>query len=247
MVCRNWHRMHIAEIRNKGIQMGFIDKIKSIFVVSDDALINSKKAAVNKGKGTMLQIPSEMKSDNIFAVLQAYGRQAGVQMNADVQQSKSNALMSSLKNQAIKMHEEILKCYAKQNQTPDEKMLNKLTVINMFYLAMGSAILAKVKRSNLIAQGVFQKLMKKSGPEFFYREVAAMAGNKYGAEDVEELHEHVQHATILLLTECDKRKEAGTFDIKEHASSVIECAKAMYMYGLSISLKERRDKTQETE
>lgn len=227
--------------------MGLINKLKSIFVVSDDALINRKKPNLKKAGTTSFRLPSELKSEDIFAALQDYGRQAGVQLNEDVKQSRSNALMSSLKNQVIKMHEEILKCYAKQNQTPDEKMLNKLTVINMFYLAMGSAILAKVKRSNLIAQGVFQKLMKKSGPEFFYREVAAMAGNKYGAEDVEELHAHVEHATILLLTECDKRKASGTLDIKEHASSVIECAKAMYMYGLSISLKERHDNKQETE
>jgi len=225
--------------------MGLINKLKSIFVVSDDDLINRKKPNLKKGDATSLQVPDELKSENIFAAMQDYGRQAGVQLNEDVKQSKSNALMSSLKNQVIKMHEEILKCYAKQNQTPNEKMLNKLTVINMFYLAMGSAILAKVKRSNLIAQGVFQKLMKKSGPEFFYREVAAMAGNKYGAEDVEELHEHVQQATILLLTECDRRKAAGAFDIKEHASSVIECAKAMYMYGLCVSLKEKQ--TKETE
>jgi len=227
--------------------MGLINKLKSLFVVSDDDLINSRKSTAQKQNGSVLTIPYDLKSENIFAALQEYGRQADVQLNEDVNQNKSNALMSSLKNQVIKMHEEILNCYAKQNQTPDEKMLNKLTVINMFYLAMGSAILAKVKRSNLIAQGVFQKLMKKSGPEFFYREVAAMAGNKYGAEDVEVLHEHVQKATILLLTECDKRKDAGTFDIKGHANSVIECAKAMYMYGLCVSLKEKQEKTKEAE
>lgn len=96
----------------------------------------------------------------------------------------------------------------------------------------GSAILAKVKRSNLIAQGVFQKLLKKSGPEYFYREVAAMAGNKYGDEDVEALHQHVQRAAYLLLLECNKQQDSR--------NKVIECAKAMYMYGLSVTLKENK-------
>ncbi len=225
--------------------MRLINKLKSLFIASDDELLGRKKPADNKKESLTLAIPGELKSDAIFESLLAYGRQNGIQVNEDIRTDKGSALMSSLKNQAIKMHEEILKCYAKENLTPDDKMLNKLTVVNMFYLAMGSAIFAKVKRSNLIAQGIFQKMMKKSGPEFFYREVAAMAGNKYGAQDVEDLHQHVEGAAITLLLECDRRQGSGAYDIKGHASSVIECAKAMYMYGLCVSLKEKQIKSPE--
>ena len=225
--------------------MGFINKLKSLFIASDDELLGRKPSAATKRDAATLALPSELKSDAIFESLLTYGQQNGIQLNQEVQMDKSSALMSSLKNQVIKMHEEILRCYARKNLTPDDKMLNKLTVVNMFYLAMGSAILAKVKRSNLIAQGIFQKMMRKSDPEFFYRQVAAMAGNKYGAQDVEDLHQHVEGATIKLLLECDRRRSAGSYDIKEHASAVIECAKAMYMYGLCVSLKEKQSKSPE--
>lgn len=211
--------------------MNIINKIKS-WLVSDDEILraNGKKTAA-QAAGQFV-VPTELTSENILIALQQYGREAGFDLNADVEKHKGNALMSSVRNQVIKLHEEILKCYGKQNQTPDEKRLNLLTVVNIFYLSMGSAILAKVKRSNLIAQGVFQKLLKKSGPEYFYREVAAMAGNKYGDEDVEALHQHVQRAAYLLLLECDKQQDSR--------NKVIECAKAMYMYGLCVTLKENK-------
>ena len=210
--------------------MNLLNKIKGWLVSDDDILRANGLKTAAKGD-VQLVVPTQLTSENILTALQQYGRAAGYDLNADVEKHKGNALMSSVRNQVIKLHEEILKCYAKQNQTPDEKRLNLLTVTNIFYLSMGSAILAKVKRSNLIAQGVFQKLLKKSGPDFFYREVAAMAGNKYGDEDVEALHQHVQRAAYLLLVECDKQADSRT--------KVIECAKAMYMYGLCVTLKER--------
>lgn len=208
--------------------MSIIDKLKS-WLVSDDEILRANGMKPSDKEDAAFVVPAELTSDAILSALQQYGRAAGYDINADVDRYKGSALMMSVRNQAIKLHEEILKCYAKQNQTPDEKRLNLLTVVNIFYLSMGSAILAKVKRSNLIAQGVFQKLLKKSGPEFFYREVAALAGNKYGAENVESLHQHVQRAAYLLLVECDKHAD--------NRALVIECAKAMYMYGLCITLK----------
>lgn len=210
--------------------MNILSKIKNWFV-SDDDILRANGLKISAKGDEQLAIPVELTAENVLAALQKYGRAAGFDLNADVERHKGNALMSSVRNQIITLHEEILKCYAKQNMTPDEKRLNLLTVTNIFYLSMGSAILAKVKRSNLIAQGVFRKLLRKSGPELFYREVAAMAGNKYGAEDVEALHQHVQRAAYLLLVECDRQSDSRT--------KVIECAKAMYMYGLCVTLKER--------
>lgn len=212
--------------------MNIINKIKS-WLASDNDIISAYGKNVTAPVSNSIQfvVPTELSSENILAALQEYGRVTGFDLNPDVEKHKGNALMSSVRNQVIKLHEEILKCYAKQNQTPDEKRLNLLTVVNIFYISMGSAILAKVKRSNLIAQGVFQKLLRKSGPDFFYREVAVMAGNKYGDEDVEKLHQHIQRAAYLLLVECDKQPD--------NRNKVIECAKAMYMYGLCVTLKER--------
>lgn len=212
--------------------MSFIDKIEGWLVSDDEVLRAGGRKSFGKNDAEFVP-PSELTAENVLAALQQYGRASGYDLNEDVDRHRGNALMSSVRNQVIKLHEEILKCYGKQNQTPDEKRLNLLTVVNIFYLSMGSAILAKVKRSNLIAQGVFQKLLKKSGPEFFYREVAAMAGNRYGDEDVEALHQHVQRAAYLLLVECDRQADSR--------SLVIECAKAMYMYGLCVSLKERKN------
>lgn len=217
--------------------MGILDKFKSFFVVSDDDLL--KKSGASKaqdGSNILLKVPAELTSEAILSALQEYGHAAGYELNDGVERHKGNALMSSVKNQVIKLHEEILKCYAKSDKAPDEKLLNLLTVTNIFYISMGSAILAKVKRSNLIAQGLFQKLLRKSGPEYFYREIAAMAGNKYGAEDVERLHKHVERGAFQLLTECDKLQ--GTL---ERNAKVIECAKAMYMYGLCVSLKDKNE------
>lgn len=210
--------------------MKLFEKIKS-WLVSDEDILRANGLKTTGQTEVQLSVPTQLSADHILTALQAYGRAAGYDLNADVDQHKGNALMMSVRNQIIKLHEEILKCYAKQDQTPDEKLLNLLTVVNVFYLSMGSAILAKVKRSNLIAQGVFQKMLRKAGPEHFYREVAAMAGNKYGAEDVERLHQHVQRAAYLLLVECDKQPDSR--------SKVIECAKAMYLYGLCVTLKER--------
>lgn len=213
--------------------MNILNKIKSWLVSDDDILRAHGMKSADTGEIQFIT-PAELTAEQVLAALQQYGRAAGFDLNADVERHKGNALMSSVRNQVITLHEEILRCYAKQNMTPDEKRLNLLTVTDIFYLAMGSAILAKVKRSNLIAQGVFQKLLRKSGPELFYREVAAMAGNKYGAEEVEALHQHVQRAAYLLLQECDKQSDSR--------SKVIECAKAMYMYGLCVTLKERATK-----
>lgn len=211
--------------------MNLIDKIKG-WLVSDDEILRANGKKTTAKTDIQFEVPAVLTSEEILTALQEYGRKAGFDLNSDVEKHKGNALMSSVRNQVIKLHEEILKCYGKQNQTPDEKRLNLLTVVNTFYLSMGSALLAKVKRSHLIAQGVFQKLLRKSGPEFFYREIAAMAGNKYGDEDVEALHQHVQRAAYLLLLECDKQTDGR--------NKVIECAKAMYMYGLCVTLKERK-------
>lgn len=208
--------------------MGLFDKIKS-WLVSDEQLLTMNGVRSATSSDVRLQVPATLTCEEILAALQQYGREAGYELMDGVERHKGNALMSSLRNQVITLHEVILKCYAKQDKTPDEKLLNLQTLVNIFYIAMGSAILAKVKRSNLIAQGIFKKLMQKSGPEFFYREVAAMAGNKYGAEDVEALHQHVQRAAYLLLVECDK--------LQDRRERVVECAKAMYMYGLCVSLK----------
>lgn len=208
--------------------MKILDKIKG-WLVSDDDILRANGLKNATQSDVQLTVPSELTSENVLRALEAYGRAAGYDLNDDVERHRGNALMSSVRNQVVKLHEEILKCYAKQQLTPDEKRLNLLTVTNIFYVAMGSAILAKVKRSNLIAQGVFEKLLRKSGPELFYREVAAMAGHKYGAEDVESLHQHVQRAAYLLLQECDRQTDSRL--------KVVECAKAMYMYGMCVSLK----------
>lgn len=212
--------------------MGLLDKIKGWFV-SDEEILRAHGLNLKNKEQVAFVVPQELTSEAILAALEQYGRAAGYDLNDGVDRHKGNALMSSVKNQVIKLHEEILKCYAKQEEHPDEKMLNLLTVVNVFYLSMGSAILAKVKRSNLIAQGVFQKLLRKSGPELFYREIAAMAGNKYGSEEVEGLYQHVRRAAYLLLVECDKQADPRT--------PVIEASKAMYMYGLCVTLKERAD------
>lgn len=208
--------------------MGFLDKIKGWFL-SDEALLKQNGLGKPTSDKATLVVPASLDCESVLAALQQYGKEAGYELLDGVEQHKGNALMSSVRNQVITLHEEILKCYARKDKTPDEKLLNLLTVTNIFYLSMGSAILAKVKRSNLIVQGVFKRMLQKSGPEYFYREVAAMAGNKYGAEDVEKLHLHVQRAAYLLLTECDK--------LTNKRDMVLECAKAMYMYGLCISLK----------
>lgn len=216
--------------------MGLLDKIKSLFSVSDEAFlkqngVDQQSVAASLGKPSKINfvVPQELTSENVLTALQEYGRKEGYNLNADVDKHKGNILMSSIKNQTIKLHEEILKYYAKANQSPDAKLLNLQTLVNVFYISMGSAILAKLKKSNLITQGIFQKMLKKTGPAYFYREVAAMAGNKYGAEEVEALHKHVERAAFLLLLECDK--------LPDGREKVIECAKAMYMYGLCITLK----------
>lgn len=210
--------------------MGILDKIRGWFV-SDDTLLtlNGSRSAVSSDASFV--VPSELQYEAILAALQDYGRAAGYELLDGVERHKGNALLSSIRNQSVSLHEEMLKYYARHDQSPDDKLLNMLTVVNVFYLAMGSAILAKVRRSNLIAQGVFKKLLQKSGPEYFYREVAAMAGNRYGDQDVEALHQHVQRAAYLLLTECDR--------LPDNHTQVMECAKAMYMYGLCVTLRER--------
>lgn len=213
--------------------MGLLDKIKGWFA-SDDTLLMMNGARSVASSKAMLQMPETLDCEHILLALQQYGREAGYSLLDGVERHKGNVLMSSIKTQAVNLHEEILKYYVKKEQSPDEKMLNLLTVVNIFYLAMGSAILAKVKRSNLIAQGVFKKLLHRSGPEYFYREVAAMAGNTYGDEDVEALHQHVQRAAYLLLTECDKLPEGHL--------KVMECVKAMFMYGLCVTLQEKQQK-----
>lgn len=176
-----------------------------------------------------LVVPEELTAETVLNALVEYGKADGYCQSSDDKADLGNALMDSVKNQIIKMHEEILKYYQKHNQTPDEKLLNLLTVTNIFYLSMGSALLAKVKKSNLIAQGIFVKLLKKSGPDLFYREVLAMAGHKYGSESAEQLHKHVQRASYLLLFKADT--------LSDSRERVIEIARAMYLYGLRVTLK----------
>ena len=216
-----YYQRFVAFIRNK----------ISRWLVSDDQLLRAHGHGQAADSQVQFQLPAQLDADFILASLRAYGKAAGFDLNGDLSAQRGSALMSSVRNQVIKLHEEILKCYARQDQTPDEKMLNLLTVNNIFYVSMGSALLAKVKRSNLIAQGVFQKLLRKSGPEHFYREVAAMAGNRYGSAEVEALYQHVRRAAYLLLLECDK--------LSDPRPAVIECAKSMYMYGLCVTLKEK--------
>lgn len=209
--------------------MKIIDFFKS-WLVSDEQLLAQIKRG-EAAKHNLLSVPEQISTETVLKALIGYGEKAGYVDPDRKEQPVSEALLSSVRNQTVKMHEEILNYYKKHNQTPDEKLLNRLTLENMFYLAMGTAILAKIKKTNLIAQGFFGKLLKKSGPELFYREVAAMAGNKYGAENVELMHQHVQRGVIALLTSFDTRPDARDL--------VLECAKAMYMYGLAVTLKQK--------
>lgn len=199
-----------------------------VAAASDDAEADAEEGRV-VDDDALAGAAARFSWQEVLASLQEYGRSEGYELYDGVERHRGNVLMSSIRNQTIKLHEEILKYYVKQNKRPDDKRLNLLTVTNIFYIAMGSALLAKVKRSNLIAQGVFQKLMQKSGPECFYREVAALAGHKYGDDDSEKLHTHVQRAAYMLLQECDKKAD--------NRKEVIECAKGMYMYGLCVSLR----------
>jgi len=209
--------------------MSFLDKVKSWFASDQQFLadngIGVKKPNINQ---IAFNAPATLTAESVLAALAEYGKIEGFCQSNGVSSELGNALMDSVKNQVVKMHEEILNYYRKNNQTPDAKMLNLLTVTNIFYLSMGSAILAKVKKSNLIAQGFFHQMLKKSGPELFYREVAAMAGHKYGSEEVERLHKHVQRAAYLLLVEADKAEDARPL--------VIEIARAMYLYALRVSI-----------
>ena len=206
--------------------MGLLDCIKGWFA-SDEQLVGDIQIdAPTKQKP--FQVPTEFDTEHIYAALLAYGKEAGY-LREHRKQTESEALLASVKNQSVKMHEEILNYYAKKNLSPDDKLLNRLTVENMFYLAMGTAILAKVKKTNLIAQGFFTKMLRKSGPEYFYREVARMAGNKYGASNVEHLHQHVQRAVYPLLVSIET--------LADNRPKVIECAKALYLYGLAITIK----------
>lgn len=223
--------------------MGLIDKIKSLFVASDLQLLESegklkdiqvgktlKTDAIAESKENIsLIVPEELTAETVLNALIDYGKAEGYCQSADNTQEIGAALIDSVKNQIIRMHEEILKYYQKKNQTPDEKLLNLLTVENIFFLSMGSAILAKVKKSNLIAQGIFVKLLKKSGPDLFYREVLAMAGHKYGSESAENLHKHIQRASYLLLIKADASDNTRGL--------VIEIARAMYLYALRVTLK----------
>lgn len=209
--------------------MRLLDQIKSWFA-SDDELVARNVAAPDMSSAvTAFTLPETMDAVSILAALQDYGRESGYELLQDVEQHKTSAFMSSVKTQVAVLHDEIMRYYSRKKLTPDDRKLNLLTVVNIFYVAMGTAVLTKVKRSNLIAQGLFRKLLLKSGPELFYREIAAMAGNKYGDADVEAMHQHVQRAAYLLLTECDRHPET--------LPMAMECAKAMYVYGLCISLK----------
>lgn len=216
--------------------MGFLDKIKSFFA-TDEQLLSSVTNSVQLSEKQPADIKAdistegEINSETVLQELIAFGTEAGY-ITGKREQESNDVLLSSIKNQVVKMHEEILNYYRRKNLSPDDKLLNRLTMENMFYLAMGTSILVKVKMTNLIAQGYFAKLLKKSGPEFFYREVASMAGNEYGAENVEKLHQHVQRAVYMLLTSIDTRPDAR--------SLVIECAKAMYMYGLAVTIKKKK-------
>lgn len=216
--------------------MGFLDKIKSFFA-TDEQLLSSVTNSVQLSEKQPADIKAdistegEINSETVLQELIAFGTEAGY-ITGKREQESNDVLLSSIKNQVVKMHEEILNYYRRKNLSPDDKLLNRLTMENMFYLAMGTSILVKVKMTNLIAQGYFAKLLKKSGPEFFYREVASMAGNEYGAENVEKHHQHVQRAVYMLLTSIDTRPDAR--------SLVIECAKAMYMYGLAVTIKKKK-------
>ena len=210
--------------------MGLLDCIKGWFA-SDEQLVGDIQIdAPTKQKP--FQVPTEFDTEHIYAALLAYGKEAGY-LREHRKQTDSEALLASVKNQSVKMHEEILNYYAKKNLSPDDKLLNRLTVENMFYLAMGTAILAKVKKTNLIAQGFFTKMLRKSGPEYFYREVARMAGNKYGASNVEHLHQHVQRAVYPMLVSLET--------VADNRPKVIECAKALYLYGLAITIKNDKE------
>lgn len=211
--------------------MSIFDKIKSFFS-SDEQLMAAHGHAAYRVDQASLVVPAVITEEAVYEALVEYGRQAGYIDPQRAVQRNSDALMASVKNQVIKMHEEILKAYEKQNMSPDEKLLNRLTIENMFFLSMGTAILAKVKKTNLIAQGFFGKLLKKSGPEFFYREVLAMAGHKYGDETSEAIHTHVQRAAYLLLSSFDNQSDCR--------SLAIICAKAMYMYGLAVTLRTKK-------
>ena len=209
-------------------KMGIFDKLKGWFA-SDEQLVGDIGQATPTQQ-TPFQVPTEFDTEHIYAALLDYGKASGY-LREHRKPTDSEALLASVKNQSVKMHEEILNYYAKKNLSPDEKLLNRLTVENMFYLAMGTAILAKVKKTNLIAQGFFAKMLRKSGPEYFYREVARMAGNKYGATNVENLHRHIQRAVFQLLTATEQKPNARLL--------VIECAKALYLYGLAVTIKEK--------
>lgn len=209
--------------------MGIFDKIKSWLASDQQLLATQSKPEITTPNSIKLVVPKELTAETVLNALVEYGKAEGYCQSSDDKSDLGNALMDSVKNQIVKMHEEILKYYQKHDQTPDEKLLNLLTVTNIFYLSMGSALLAKVKKSNLIAQGIFVKLLKKSGPDLFYREVLAMAGHKYGSESAEQLHKHVKRASFLLLLKADTLSDAR--------ERVIEIARAMYLYGLRVTLK----------
>ena len=212
--------------------MKIFDKLKTIFASDDELIARQDGTQIRlKTNEAAFALPASVSEQSVYDALVAYGQQAGYINPNRKPQPVSDALLASVRNQTVKMHEEILKCYQKSNQTPDEKLLNRLTIENMFFLAMGTAILAKVRQTNLIAQGFFGKLLRKSGPEFFYREVLSMAGHKYGSQQAEDIHQHVQRATYQLLISFDAQHNSRTL--------VIECAKAMYMYGLAVTLKEK--------
>ena len=211
--------------------MSLVDKIKGWFA-SDKQFLASEGRSVEihiPASPVGFNVPEQLEVEAILKALVDYGKREGYCQSSETAVEIGAALMDSVRNQIIKMHEEILKFYQRNNQTPDDKMLNMLTVTNIFYLSMGSAILAKVKKSNLIAQGFFVKLLKKSGPDLFYREVMAMAGHKYGSEEVENLHRHIQRASYLLLVKADSADDTRL--------RVIEIARAMYLYALRVTLK----------
>ncbi|MDO4497387.1 MAG: hypothetical protein Q4B58_06130 [Bacteroidales bacterium] len=213
--------------------MGIIDKIKALLASDDDLL--GKTSALQPEKGDFV-VPAEINADTVLKALVEYGKTAGY-VKDENKQAQNDVLLASVKNQVIKMHEEVLGYYRRKNLMPDEKLLNRLTIENMFYLAMGTAILVKVKKTNLIASGFFGKMMKKAGPDYFYREVASMAGNKYGDAQVEQLHQHVQKAVYKLLVSFDTQPNARNL--------VIECAKAVYMYGLTVTIIKKENNVTE--
>jgi len=226
----NFQQKALSLSRINVINMSIFDKIKSFFA-SDQQLMAAHGHAAYRVDQAAFVVPAQITEESVYAALVEYGKQAGYIDPNRPEQRNSEVLLASVKNQVIKMHEEILKSYEKQNLSPDEKLLNRLTIENMFFLSMGTAILAKVKKTNLIAQGFFGKLLKKSGPEYFYREVLAMAGHKYGDEASEAIHTHVQRATFLLLSSFDGQPDCR--------SLAIICAKSMYMYGLAVTLRVR--------